>query len=59
MTDEYFAPRSDSEMKEDFEQRRRGVTAAESQVATELRNISDALLEVLKHLRMMKNKMGK
>ena len=48
---DFFAPRSDRDLSETFDQRRRGVTDPTRLVAIELQNISDALLEVLKRLR--------
>ena len=50
-TEDFHAPRSDKDLAETFATRRRGVSDPVRQVAAELENITETLLEVLKHLR--------
>lgn len=52
---EYQPPLPDSDLATQFAQRRRGITDPARLVAAELENISQALLEVLKQLRLARS----
>ena len=52
---DFQAPASDGELARRFETRRRGLTDPPRQVAAEMQNITEALLEIIKYLRQLRN----